>query len=78
MSPIVTIVLLVWFVVASVQMFLAIVTAFRRTKTEDGDVFRFAWWLMVFVFAALIPGLGYYYWEKNRETVSIGGKNDLL
>ena len=58
---------LVWYIIEIVQLFLANGTAYRFAKKGGDNGVSLFGWLIVFRLAALIPGLGFYFWYKYRE-----------
>lgn len=60
-------ILLVWYVLYIVQMFMAYGTAYRHTKRGGDNGVALFGWMIVFLLAAAIPGLGIYLWNKSKE-----------
>ncbi|MDP4121424.1 MAG: hypothetical protein Q8876_10300 [Bacillota bacterium] len=61
-----SILLIIWYILTAVQEFFAYGTAYRQTKLGGDDGVALFGWLLVYSFAAMIPGLGIYFWYKNR------------
>lgn len=59
--------ILVWMVFVYVQMFLGVGTAYRFTKRGGDNGVALCGWMVLFYIAALVPGLGIYFWMKYRE-----------
>ncbi len=53
-------------VIYAVQVFLGMGTAYRMTKTHGDNGISLYGYLIVFTLAAIIPGLGFYFWKKYR------------
>jgi len=65
--------LFVWHIITLLQVFFGYGTAYRLTRDGgDNGIFLFGW-LFLMSLAALIPGLGFYIWHKNRD----GGESGL-
>ena len=60
-------ILFVWYAITIVQGFLAYGTAYRYTKRGGDNGLALFGWMIVFGFAAAIPGLGIYLWNKSKE-----------
>ena len=56
-----------WAVLEIIQSFLAYGTAYRKAKANGDDGVSVFGWLIVYMLAALIPGLGIYLWKKSKE-----------
>lgn len=54
------------YILVIVQGFLAYGTAYRVAKSGGNDGFALFGWLLVFQAAAMVPGLGIYFWQKHR------------
>lgn len=57
----------IWYIIAIVQSFLAYGTAYRLTKYGGDNGVALFGWMFVMELAAMIPGLGYYLWVKNKD-----------
>ncbi len=57
----------VWQLIIVVQEFFAFGTAYRMAKTHGDNGVSLFGWLLVFNLAAIIPGLGIYFWFKYRD-----------
>ena len=62
-----TILLLLWYVLAIIQIFLGYGTAYRRTKNGGDNGVALFGWFIVFGLAAWIPGLGIYLWKRSLD-----------
>ena len=58
---------IVWYIVMIVQMFMAYGTAYRSTKKGGDDGIALFGWMIVYMFAAVIPGLGIYLWKESKR-----------
>ena len=57
----------VWWIVCILQMLFSYGTAYRLTRDGgDSGVALFVWMILMMV-ASLIPGLGFYLWNKYRD-----------
>jgi len=63
-----SVVLFIWYAVFAVQLFLGYGTAYRLTKNGGDNGFALWGWLLVTNLAALVPGLGFYLWSRNKDT----------
>ena len=62
------VIFLLWVVCMYVQMFLGYGTAYRATKKGgDNGVALFGWLIVYGWLAAMVPGLGWYLWNKSKE-----------
>jgi hypothetical protein len=59
--------LILWWLCYAVQMFLSYGTAYRKTKYGGDNGVALFGWFIVCNLAALVPGLGYYLWNKSKE-----------
>jgi len=66
-SSLVLVILLAWYAFTIVQSFLAYGTAYRTAKANGDNGVSLFGWLIVFNLAALVPGLGIYFWKKSKE-----------
>jgi hypothetical protein len=57
----------VWIIVFYIQVFLGYGTAYRYTKRGGDSGIALFGWMIVFSFAAAIPGLGFYLWSKSKN-----------
>ncbi|MDR1688763.1 MAG: hypothetical protein LBS21_09180 [Clostridiales bacterium] len=57
----------VWEIIYVVQGFFAYGTAYRFTKTKGDSGVSLVGWMIVFMLASLVPGLGIYFWVKYRH-----------
>ncbi len=57
----------IWYIITFIQVFLAYGTAYRKTKAGGDNGVALFGWLIVYVWAAMVPGLGYYLWKKSKE-----------
>lgn len=62
-----SILIFVWYIVTIVQGFLAIGTAYRKTKANGDNGVALYGWMFVYGFAAIVPYLGIYLWKKSKE-----------
>jgi len=60
-----------WVIVAYIQFFLALGTAYRATKLGGDNGVALFGWLLVYGLAAYIPGLGFYFWKKSFDAEKI-------
>ena len=58
--------IMLWVVCYWIQSFLSYGTAYRYTKKGGDDGISLFGWLLVFNLAAIVPGLGIYYWNRIR------------
>ena len=58
--------LLLWQITITAQVFLSYGTAYRLTKTGGDNGVSLFGWLFLLSLASLIPGLGIYMWHKYR------------
>ena len=65
-DPIVATVVLAWTALYYIQSFLALGTAYRKTKANGDNGVSLFGWLLVYGLAALVPGLGIYLWDKSK------------
>ncbi len=54
-------------IIIIVQEFFAFGTAYRMAKTHGDNGVSLFGWLLVFNLAAIIPGLGIYFWLKYKD-----------
>ena len=66
-SIIVAVIYLAWYVIWVVQMFFGYGTAYRKTKANGDNGVSLFGWLIVYSLAALVPGLGFYLWNKSKD-----------
>lgn len=64
---IVGLIFFIWYVVAIVQMFLGIGTAYRKTKANGDTGVSLYGWMIVYNLAALVPYLGIYLWKQSKK-----------
>ncbi len=50
-----------------VQIFFAYGTAYRLTKRGGDNGIALFGWMLLMIFASIIPGLGIYLWAKNKD-----------
>jgi len=56
-----------WYLIVLIQSLLAYGTAYRLAK-QNGDNGVSLWgWLILMQLAAIIPGLGFYFWKKYQD-----------
>ena len=60
--------LILWYIATMIQAFLGYGTAYRATKANGDNGISLFGWTILYSLAALIPGLGYYYWKRSKET----------
>ena len=58
---------LLWRFIVIVQSFLSYGTAYRLTKNGGDSGVALFGWLFVLSFASLVPGLGFYLWNKYKD-----------
>lgn len=58
---------IVWYIFIIVQEFLAIGTAYRKTKANGDNGVSLYGWMIVYGLAAVIPYLGVHLWKKSKE-----------
>ncbi|MGL4695508.1 hypothetical protein [Enterococcus larvae] len=58
---------IVWYIVIIVQGFLALGTAYRKTKANGDNVVSLYGWSILYGLAAVIPYLGYHLWKQSKE-----------
>ncbi|MCL2361740.1 MAG: hypothetical protein FWC73_08015 [Defluviitaleaceae bacterium] len=59
--------LVIWYIVLIIQMFLGYGTAYRLTRDGGDNGASLFGWLFAIGLAAIIPGLGFYLWNKYRD-----------
>lgn len=59
--------LIIWYIFLIIQEFFAYGTAYRQTKMGGDNGVALFGWLLVYSFAAMIPGLGIYLWHKSKD-----------
>ena len=57
----------VWLIIWIIQLYLGLGTAYRHTKRGGDNGFALFGWLFLFELAALVPGLGWYFWKKSFD-----------
>ena len=62
-----SIILFAWYVLYIVQAFLGFGTAYRYTKANGDNGVSLYGWLLLFMLAGAVPGLGIYLWRKSKE-----------
>ncbi len=62
-----TFLLIVWYAFTIIQEFLAYGTAYRQTKAGGDNGIALFGWLLLFILASVVPGLGIYLWRKSKE-----------
>ena len=60
-------ILVIWYIIYIVQVFFAYGTAYRYTKKGGDNGVALFGWMLLFVLAASIPGLGIYLWHKSKK-----------
>ena len=50
-----------------IQTLMAYGTAYRKTRSGGDNGATLFGWMIVYTFAAIIPGLGFYLWRKSRR-----------
>lgn len=55
-----------WYALMIVQSFMALGTAYRKTKANGDNGVALYGWLFVYGLAALVPYLGIHFWRKSR------------
>lgn len=58
---------IIWYIIAIVQVFLGIGTAYRKTKANGDNGVSLYGWMIVYALAGLVPYLGFYLWKKSKE-----------
>jgi hypothetical protein len=56
-----------WYIVYAVQLFLAYGTAYRYTRRGGDNGVALFGWMLLFMLAAMIPGLGFWLWSRSRD-----------
>lgn len=67
-----------WIICCWVQMFLGLGSAYRYAKKGGDNGIALFGWMFVFNCAALVPGLGIYFWNKTRKAGSKQSPDDDL
>ena len=62
-----SVLIILWYIVYIVQIFLGYGTAYRLTKNGGDNGVALFGWLFLMMWAAAIPGLGFYLWHKYKE-----------
>lgn len=63
----ISLILLLWEIVYLVQIFFSFGTAYRFTKRGGDNGIALFGWMLLFNFASVVPGLGFYFWWKYRD-----------
>lgn len=63
--------LAIWSVLIIVQGFMAIGTAYRKTKARGDSGVSLFGWMIAYNLAAIVPGLGIYLWRKSKTKAEI-------
>lgn len=58
---------IIWYIIAIVQAFLGLGTAYRKTKANGDNGVSLYGWIIVYGLAALVPYLGFYLWKESKE-----------
>lgn len=67
LGPILSIILIAWYVIWIIQAYMGYGTAYRKTKANgDNGVSLFGWMIVYSSLAAMVPGLGIYLWNKSK------------
>jgi len=66
-GSIVMLIFIIIYVFSIVQMFLGYGTAYRLTKRGGDDGIALFGWIILMSFAAIVPGLGIYLWNKYKN-----------
>ena len=61
------IIVILWYLISTVQSFLAFGTAYRLTKNGGDNGVSLWGWLLVLGFASWIPGLGVFLWFRYKD-----------
>ena len=56
-----------WQILYAIQVLMGYGTAYRKTKANGDNGVSLFGWMIVYVLAAIIPGLGIYLWKKSKE-----------
>ena len=62
-----SLIMIIWYIVYVVQIFFAYGTAYRYTKKGGDNGVALFGWMLVFMLASAIPGLGIYLWHKSKK-----------
>ena len=58
--------LILWQIIVAVQVALSYGTAYRLTKNGGDNGLALWGWLFVMSLISMVPGLGFYFWQKYR------------
>lgn len=61
------IVFIIWHIIYLIQLFMGYGTAYRKTKENGDDGVSLFGWMIVYMLAAIIPGLGIYLWKQSKK-----------
>ena len=67
MDTLLVVLFIAWYIVMIIQSILSYGTAYRHTKKGGDNGIALFGWMIVFGFASIVPGLGFYLWSKSRE-----------
>ena len=82
-NPFVGLLMIVYYILYTVQVLMAYGTAYRKTKAGGDNGAALFGWMIVYMLAAALPGLGIGLWWKNRDLDStacvptVGGSGRL-
>ena len=60
-------IIIAWYVLYIVQAFLSYGTAYRKTKANGDNGVSLFGWMLLYMIASMVPGLGIYLWKKSKE-----------
>lgn len=76
-TGLISVLLLLWGVLFTVQLFLGYGTAYRLAKRKGDNGVSLCAWMALLGFAAMVPGLGFYLWKKGRVS-GLPGNEDTF
>ena len=60
-------IMFIWYIAYVIQIFFSYGTAYRYTKNGGDNGVALFGWMLVFMLASIIPGLGIYLWHKSKK-----------
>ena len=62
-------VMVAWGLIYLIQQFVAFASAWYKIKRDNAGAMAYIGWLIAYGFAALVPGLGFYIFKKNKGSL---------
>lgn len=66
----------IWYIIYVIQAIFSYGTAYRYTKNNGDNGVALFGWMLVFMLASIVPGLGIYFWYKSRKKFAPDSSED--